>query len=105
MGREMGSKAGAGRLPLLSLRLGVAGSGGHLHPGIPGKTRFPSDWSAGRVMYEISDVATDPASRVVGTQGSRTVLEGTRGGVTIRVVTDGQDIITGYPTNLPRNPR
>jgi RHS repeat-associated protein len=84
---------------------GDATGGGHLWPGRPGKTPFPRDWSTGRVMHEISDVATDPASRIVGTQGSRTVLEGTRSGVTIRVVTDGADIITGYPTNLPRNPR
>ena len=56
-------------------------------------------------MHEISDIATDPTATVVGRQGSRTVLEGTRGGVRIRVVTDGRDIITGYPTNLPRNPR
>jgi hypothetical protein len=56
-------------------------------------------------MHEISDITTDPAATVVGRQGRRTVLEGTRGAVRIRVVTDGRDIITGYPTNLPRNPR
>jgi filamentous hemagglutinin len=83
---------------------GDATGGGHLYPGLPGKTPFPSDWSPAQVMHQISDVATDPASSVVGQQGARTVLEGTRGGVNIRVVTNGSDIITGYPTNLPRNP-
>ena len=83
---------------------GEASGGGHLWPGLSGKTPFPREWSAARVMREISDVATDPASRVVARHGRRTVLESTRGGVKIRVVTDGQDIITGYPTNLPRNP-
>ena len=48
-------------------------------------------------MHEISDVATDPAAQILSQQGSRTVLQGTRGGVDIRVVTDGSDIITGYP--------
>jgi hypothetical protein len=79
--------------------------GGHLWPGRAGKTPFPREWDADRVMHEISDIATDPAATVVGRQGRRTVLEGTRGAVRIRVVTDGRDIITGYPTNLPRNPR
>jgi hypothetical protein len=79
--------------------------GGHLWPGRAGKTPFPHEWDADRVMHEISDIATDPAATVVGRQGRRTVLEGTRGAVRIRVVTDGRDIITGYPTNLPRNPR
>ncbi|HEV2815303.1 MAG TPA: RHS repeat-associated core domain-containing protein, partial [Solirubrobacteraceae bacterium] len=78
--------------------------GGHLWPGRSGKTPFPQSWSADRVMHEVSDVATDPASRVVSTNGSRTVVEGTRDGVVIRVVTDGRDIITGHPVNLPRNP-
>lgn len=58
-------------------------------------------------MHEISDIATDPAAwRTAITQGSRTVLTGTRGGVDIRVVVDSRtgDIITGYPTNIPKNP-
>lgn len=59
--------------------------------------------SDGRIIHEISDVATDPASAVVR-QGS--IVTGTRDGVTIRVVIDNStgEIITGYPTNLPRNP-
>ena len=79
--------------------------GGHLWPGLPGKTPFPKDWSAARVMHEISDVATDPASaRVV--QGGKTVVTGTRGGIDIRVIIDNKtgEIRTGYPTNMPRNP-
>lgn len=39
-------------------------------------------------------------------QGRRAVLTGTRGSVDIRVIVDSRtgEIITGYPTNLPRNP-
>jgi hypothetical protein len=86
---------------------GDATGGGHLWPGLEGKTPFPQGWSGGQVMHEISDIATDPAAWANATrQGSRTVLSGTRGGVDIRVIvrTDTGEIITGYPTNLLRNP-
>jgi hypothetical protein len=38
-------------------------------------------------------------------QGNRTIVTGERGGIGVRVVVgpDGT-IITGYPTNVPRNP-
>ena len=80
-------------------------SGGHRPgTGFPGKSEFPSGWSDGRILHEISDVATDPAAtRIV--QGSRTVVTGSRGGVDIRVVVDTTtgEIVTGYPTNMPIN--
>jgi hypothetical protein len=58
-------------------------------------------------MHEISDIATSPeawANKV--TQASKTVLTSTRDGVDIRVIvrTNTNEIITGYPTSLPRNP-
>ncbi|MFL5961695.1 MAG: EndoU domain-containing protein [Gaiellaceae bacterium] len=73
--------------------------------GFPGKSDFPSGWSDDRIIHEIFDVATDPASTAVQ-QGSRTIVTGTRSGVTIRVVIDNKtgEIVTGYPTNLSRNP-
>lgn len=81
-------------------------SGGHRPgTGFSGKSEFPGGWSDGRVLHEISDIATDPAAtRVV--QGSRTIVTGSRNGVDIRVVIDNRtgQIVTGYPTNLPRNP-
>jgi hypothetical protein len=81
-------------------------SGGHRPgTGFPGKSEFPSGWSDGRILHEISDIATDPsATRIV--QGSRTVVTGTRDGVDIRVVIDNTtgEIVTGYPTNMPINP-
>lgn len=81
--------------------------GGHLWPGLPGKTPFPQTWSSSRVMHEISDIATSPAAwQNVQYQGSRAVLYGTRGGVEIKVVVNRGtgEIVTGHPTNLPRNP-
>jgi hypothetical protein len=86
---------------------GDATGGSHLWPGNPGKTPFPQGWSGDKIMHEVSDIATDPiAWQNAVPQGSRTVLTGTRGGVDIRVIVDTNtgEIISGYPTNLPRNP-
>ncbi len=86
---------------------GDATGGGHLWPGLPGKTPFPKSWSGDRIMHEICDIATDPAAWAnVQNQGQRAVLYGTRGGVEIKVVVNRGtgDIITGHPINLPRNP-
>jgi hypothetical protein len=58
--------------------------------------------------YQISDVATDPSSTFKTGRGGRTIAEGTRNGVDIRVVIEnpnmGERIVTGFPTNTPRNP-
>ncbi|OCG65047.1 RHS repeat-associated core domain-containing protein [Gilliamella sp. Fer4-1] len=35
-------------------------SGGHMYPGNPGKTTFPKDWSADKIVHEIGDIATAP---------------------------------------------
>lgn len=83
---------------------GDATGGGHLWPGLPGKTPFPKDWSADRVMHEISDVATDPSSIFRTGRGGSTIVTGTRDGVDIRVILRDGNIITGHPTNLMRNP-
>ena len=83
---------------------GDATGGGHRPgTGIPGKSEFPANWDDDKIMQEISDVATDPASKVT-TAGRTTLVDGTREGVNIRVVVRDGRIVTGYPTNLPRNP-
>ncbi|MDQ6782257.1 MAG: DUF6531 domain-containing protein [Actinomycetota bacterium] len=84
---------------------GDATGGGHLYPGLPGKTPFPEGWSPDKVMHSISDVATSPSSTWVP-QGPKQVISGGYEGVDIRVIyKPGTDeIITGHPTNLPNKP-
>jgi hypothetical protein len=59
-----------------------------------------------KIKGEISDVATDPASsRTPGRRG-HTVVRGTRDGIEIEVIVEPNGrIVTGYPTNVPHNPR
>ena len=86
---------------------GDATGGGH-RPGTgkPGKSEFPKNWSDDKIMHEISDVATDPNSVVRPTRGGRSISEGTRNGVRIRVIQDRNgDIVSGYPINVQRNPK
>ncbi|MEB3750765.1 pre-toxin TG domain-containing protein [Geobacillus sp. FSL W8-0032] len=77
--------------------------GGHLWPGTgnPNKTLFPKNWSAERVMHNVSDIATDPTlkwkrGRVIKSVQRYEVI-GIRDGVKIKVITDGKDIITAFP--------
>jgi RHS repeat-associated protein len=80
--------------------------GGHRSgTGKPGKSEFPAGWSDDKIKGEISDVATDPASTRTPADKGRTVVRGTRDGIDITVIVepDGR-IVTGYPTNVPRNP-
>ncbi|MEM6455686.1 MAG: RHS repeat-associated core domain-containing protein, partial [Acidobacteriota bacterium] len=82
------------------------GGGHRAGTGRPGKSEFPSDWSDDRVMHAISDVATDPNSKRRPGEGGRTIVEGVRDGVLVRVIQEGDGtIVTGFPTNRPRNPK
>lgn len=73
--------------------------GGHIFPGLPGKSAFPPTWSADRIMHEVSDVATDPTSQFVQ-QGNDVLAIGTRNGVKIKVVIRNGEIWTAYPINI-----
>lgn len=87
---------------------GPDGGGGHRSgTGKPGKSEFPSDWSDEKIEGEISDIATDPSIEWIGpNRNGYMVGTGVRDGVEIQVVKDLKSgrIVTGYPTNLPRNP-
>ena len=87
---------------------GDARGGGH-RPGrgIPNKSEFPPGWSDDRIIGTIEEVANDPEAAHRLEADGRTVVTGRRHGVDIRVVIDrdGRSIVTGYPTNTPRNPR
>jgi hypothetical protein len=89
------------------IREGDETGGGHRHgTNKPNKSEFPEGWSDEKVLGEISDVATDPASsRTPGREG-RTIVHGTRDGIDIEVIVNPDGSIrTGYPANVPRNPR
>ncbi|MBR8142587.1 EndoU domain-containing protein [Burkholderia sp. AU19243] len=85
-------------------------SGGHLFGiGKPGKSEFPATWSAQDIANAISDIATNPNtiwSKPAPKNGYITGT-GTIKGVDVKVVIDPAKgrIVTGYPTNLPRNPK
>jgi RHS repeat-associated protein len=87
---------------------GDSTGGGH-RPGTgkPGKSEFPNGWSDDRIKGEISDIATDPETKWSNPDKRGYITgSGTRDGVDIKVVYDtkGGRIVTGYPTNRPRNP-
>lgn len=86
---------------------GDATGGGHrFGTGIPGKSEFPQSWSDEKIAGEISDVATDPSSSRAPAGRGRSIVRGTRDGIDIEVIVEpGGRIVTGYPTNVPRNPR
>jgi hypothetical protein len=85
---------------------GTIGGGHRPGMGFPGKTEFPKGWSDDRIIDAITDVANDPKSTSKPMDSGRTRIESMRDGIDIRVVidTDDRSIVTGYPTDLPRNP-
>jgi len=74
--------------------------------GIPGKTEFPRGWSDDKISREIESIANDPLAKRSARVDGLIVAEGRRDGVDIRVTiaSDGVSVVTGHPTNLPRNP-
>jgi RHS repeat-associated protein len=85
------------------------GGGHRAGTGKPGKSEFPAGWTDEKILGEVSDVATSPDSTHTIGNGGRTISTGTRGGIDITTVTEpvgpkGGRIVTGFPTNVPRNP-
>jgi len=89
-------------------------SGGHLFPGNLGKTTFPSNWSAEKIVHEVGDIATSPNTQwyaQTGTGGNYTnkgkpanwVAYEIRDGVRVRVVYQpaAGKVITAFPDNAP----
>ncbi|MBS0631893.1 MAG: EndoU domain-containing protein [Verrucomicrobia bacterium] len=86
---------------------GDATGGGHrAGTGISGKTEFPASWSDAKIMHEISDVVTDPTLGWSKGKNGNWIVKGTCEGIDIKVIVkkDGSDIVSGYPTNTPKNP-
>jgi hypothetical protein len=75
--------------------------GGHLYRGLPGKTRFPTNWNGDKVMHAVSDIATDPKIpwQIAKDNSSRCIAEGVREGQRIRVIVEPnkEGIISGFP--------
>ena len=73
----------------------------------PKKSEFPSGWSDDQAIEAIKDVANDPESARRVQENGRIAVNGTRDGVEIEVIIepDKTTVVTGYPTNLPRNPK
>nr|WKF57909.1 hypothetical protein HUO10_002403 [Paraburkholderia busanensis] len=88
---------------------GDSTGGGHQWPGGPGKSVFPENWSASKIMNTVSDIATDPSIPETVQASGRIVKNGSRDGIDIRVVIEpaskGGGIVTAFPTNVPRNPK
>ncbi|PYY43316.1 EndoU domain-containing protein [Curtobacterium sp. MCPF17_046] len=112
-GNRRGAVRGRGRWhrtrhAVRRLDLGSPGSGRHRHgTGFPGKSEFPASCSDGRIIHDISDVATDPDLEWVpqGEAGTTFIANGMRDGVAIRVVIRNDEIISGSPTNTSKNSR
>ena len=72
-----------------------------------GKSEFPESWTDDDIIGAIEDIANNPDSVKKGRAG-RSVHTGSVNGVDIDVIIEspekGGGIITGYPTNQPRNP-
>ena len=85
---------------------GEGESGGHQPgTGTAGKSEFPAGWSDDKIVGEVESVANDPVSTRIVRPDGRTVVEGTRDGVNIRVIVsrDHVTVVTGRPTNMPVN--
>gem|GEM_PF-3976820 len=90
------------------------GSGGHLWPGQPGKTAFPKNWSADKIIHEIGDIVTSPNTQWYAQSGNggkytnggkpaNWVSYEIRDGVRIRLVYQPATgkVINAFPDNNP----
>lgn len=90
------------------------GSGGHIFPGHPGKTTFPNNWSAEKIINDVGDIATSPNTKwfaQTGTGGVYTskgkpanwVSYEIRDGVRVRVVYQPATgkVVTAFPDTAP----
>jgi filamentous hemagglutinin len=83
------------------------GGGHRFGTGKPNKSEFPKSWSDDKILEVVSDIASDPSVKW-SKPDARGFITGTRtvDGIDVKVVVDtvNDRIVTGYPTNTPRNP-
>lgn len=86
---------------------GDATGGGHLYgTGKPCKSEFPEYWDEQTVIKEVELIAANDNLNWEQQRNGYYVTEQKVGTINVRVVKDrsGEDVITAYPTNVPRNP-
>ncbi|PQQ24549.1 filamentous hemagglutinin [Photorhabdus luminescens] len=90
-------------------------SGGHIFPGNPGKTTFPSNWTKEKIVHEIGDIATSPKTQWYAQSGTgglytksgkpaRWVAWEVRDGVRMRVIYEPANgkVVTAFPDNVSK---
>lgn len=86
---------------------GDATGGGHkFGTGSPCKSEFPKHWDDNTIIKEVEMIAANDNLNWEEQRNGYYVTEQNVGTVKVRVVKarNGNDIITAYPTNTPRNP-
>lgn len=81
--------------------------GGHMHgAGKPCKSEFPAGWDEEKILVTVSKIAANDNVRWQEQNNGYFTGQETVDGIKIRVVKDreGDDVVTAYPLNTPRNP-
>ncbi|MCB9991820.1 MAG: EndoU domain-containing protein [Rhodospirillales bacterium] len=81
--------------------------GGHHHSANkPCKSEFPEDWDEDRIIETVTKMAANDNIPWRQEDNGYHVSEQSEDGLDIRVILDreGDDIVTAYPLNVPRNP-
>jgi len=81
--------------------------GGHMHgAGKPCKSEFPAGWDEEKILVTVSKIAANDNVRWQQQNNGYFTGHETVDGIKIRVVKDreGDDVVTAYPLNTPRNP-
>ncbi len=89
------------------LLYGDGSGGGHRHSvGTPCKSEFPSYWDEDKILNTVEMIAANDNLDWRRESNGYDVAESTEDKVRVRVVVDParNEIVTAYPTNLPRNP-
>ncbi len=81
------------------------GGGHHYSADRPCKTEFPENWDETKIIETVKKLAANDNADWRKEDNGYYVAEQPYEGLDVRVVLDqeGDDIITAYPTNLPRN--
>ncbi len=82
-----------------------SGGGHHHSANRPCKTEFPDNWTAEKIIETVKKLAANDNADWRLEDNGYYVAEQPYEGLDVRIVLDqeGDDIITSYPTNLPRN--